>query len=185
MNRLFNPFRYIAGSKALVLGIIFIISSALLLYSDNLIQDSYVHIGMADVALWQVMLVQFLWWIVPAALLYAGGLLLSKSHIRIIDVLGTTAFSQLILIPMIAPLLLPAVKNGTLTVVESTLNGTMAATGDILAVMIYGIWSTILLVLFYVWNYNAFATSCNVKGWKAIIYYIVVQVALSIAGTLL
>ena len=69
MNRLFNPFRYIAGSKALVLGIIFIISSALLLYSDDLIQDSYIHIGMADVSLWQVLLVQFMWWLVPAMLL--------------------------------------------------------------------------------------------------------------------
>ena len=185
MNRLFNPFRYIAGSKALVLGIIFIISSALLLYSDDLIQDSYIHIGMADVSLWQVLLVQFMWWLVPAMLLYAGGLLLSKSHIRIIDVLGTTAVSQLILIPMIAPLLLPAVKNGSLSVIENTLNGTMAATGDLLAVMIYGIWSTMLLVLFYVWNYNAFATSCNVRGWKAIVYYIAVQIILSIDGTLL
>ena len=185
MNRLFNPFRYIAGTKALVLGIMFIISSALMLYSDNMIQDSYVHIGLADVTLWQVLLVQFMWWIIPAVLLYTGGLLLSKSHIRIVDVLGTTAFSQLILIPMIAPLLLPTVKNSTLTVIESTLNGTMAATADMLALMIYSIWSTLMLVLFFVWNYNAFATSCNVKGWKAITYYIAVQVIISIAGTLL
>lgn len=185
MNKLFNPFRYIAGTKALVLGIIFIISSALLLYSNNMIQDSYIHLGMADVALWQVILVQFAWWIVPAMLLYAGGLLLTKSQIRIIDILGTTAFSQLLLIPMIAPLLLPIVKDGSLRVVDNLLQGATAATGDLIAVMLYGIWSTLLLVLFYIWNYQAFSTSCNVKGTKAIIFYIAVQVIISIAGTLL
>lgn len=185
MNRLFNPFRYIAGTKALVLGIIFIISSALLLYSNDMIQDSYIHLGMADVALWQVILVQFAWWIVPAMLLYAGGLLLTKSQIRIIDILGTTAFSQLLLIPMIAPLLLPIVKDGSLRVVDNLLQGATAATGDLIAVMLYGIWSTLLLVLFYIWNYQAFSTSCNVKGTKAIIFYVAVQVIISIAGTLL
>ena len=185
MNRLFNPFRYIAGTKALVLGIIFIISSALMLYSDNMIQDSYVHIGLADVTLWQVLLVQFMWWIIPAVLLYTGGLLLTKSHIRIIDVLGTTAFSQLLLIPMIAPLLLPIVKDGSMRVVDNLLQGVAASTGDLLAVMLNGIWSTLLLVLFYIWNYNAFSTSCNVKGSKAIIFYIAVQVVITIVGSLL
>jgi hypothetical protein len=185
MNRLFNPFRYIAGTKALVLGIMFIISSALMLYSNDMIQDSYIHLGTADVALWQVMLAQFAWWIVPAMLLYAGGLLLTKSQIRIIDVLGTTAFSQLLMIPMIAPLMLPVVKEGSVRVVENLMQGVAASTGDLLAVMLNGIWSTLLLVLFYIWNYHAFSTSCNVKGSKAIIFYIAVQVVITIAGSLL
>ena len=185
MNRLFNPFRYIAGTKALVLGIVFIISSALLLYSNDMIQDSYIHLGIADAALWQVMLVQFAWWIIPAILLYAGGLLLTKSHIRIIDILGTTAFSQLLLIPMIAPLLLPAVKDGSLRIVENLLQGVSAATNDLLAVMLYGIWSTLLLILFYIWNYHAFATSCNLKGWKPITFYIFIQIVITIVGSII
>lgn len=185
MNNLFNPFRYIAGTKALVLGIIFIISSGLLLYSDNMIQDSYIHIGIADATLWHVMLVQFLWWIVPALLLYVGGLLLSKSHIRIVDVLGTTAFSQLLLIPMIAPMLLPAVKNGFLTLIDNMLNGLAVDNGSMLALMLYSLWSLLLLVLFFVWNYNAFATSCNVKGAKAILYFIAVQVFITVIGSIM
>ena len=86
---------------------------------------------------------------------------------------------------MIAPLLLPIVKDGSLRVVDNLLQGATAATGDLIAVMLYGIWSTLLLVLFYIWNYQAFSTSCNVKGTKAIIFYIAVQVIISIAGTLL
>jgi hypothetical protein len=185
MKNLFNPFRYIAGTKALVLGVIFIVSSGFMLYSNDMIQDSYVHIGLSDVALWQVMAVQFVWWLIPAILLYAGGLMLSKSKIRIIDVLGTTAFSQLILIPMIAPMMLPVVKNGSQNVINALLAAVRPETGDLMAVMLYGLWSTLFLVLFYVWNYNAFATSCNIKGTKAIVYFIAVQVVVTIVGSIL
>ena len=185
MNRLFNPFRYIAGTKALVLGIIFIISSALLLYSDGMIQSSYIHIGFANATFWQVLLVQFVWWIIPTILLYAGGLLMSKSRIRIIDILGTTAFSQLILIPMTAPLLLPAVKNGTQNIINTLLQGVTPASGDMLAVMLYAIWSMLCLVLFYVWNYNAFATSCNLKGTKPIAYFIFIQIVITVVGSVI
>lgn len=184
MNRLFNPFRYIAGTKSLVLGFIFIISTTFLLYGGELIQDSYVHIAMCKAPFWQVLLMQLLWWIVPALLLYVGGLLLSKSHIRIIDVLGTTAFAQLAMLPMVAPLLLPIVKNGSTMLLQQIQQGLQLAMGDMAAVMIYGIWSTLFLVLFYVWNYNAFATSCNVRGTKAIIYFISVQLIVVILGTL-
>lgn len=184
MNQLINPFRYIAGTKALVLGIIFIISSALLLYSDGMIQDSYIHLGFANVSFWQVLLVQFAWWLIPAILLYAGGLLLSSSHIRLIDVLGTTAFSQLLLIPMIAPMLLPVVKDSLLVVMETILQGQTLASTNMLAIMLYSMWSMLLLVLFFIWNYNAFSTSCNVKGWKAVTFYIVVQVVITIAGSM-
>ena len=68
MNRLINPFRYIAGVKSLILGLIFILSSAFLLYSGGMIQDSYVHIGFARVALWQVILAHLAWWLIPAML---------------------------------------------------------------------------------------------------------------------
>ena len=111
--------------------------------------------------------------------------MLSKSKIRIIDVLGTTAFSQLILIPMIAPMMLPVVKNGSQNVINALLAAVRPETGDLMAVMLYGLWSTLFLVLFYVWNYNAFATSCNIKGTKAIVYFIAVQVVVTIVGSIL
>lgn len=44
MDRLFNPFRYIAGTKSLVWGLIFIISEIVLLYGNGYVMDGYVHI---------------------------------------------------------------------------------------------------------------------------------------------
>ena len=185
MKALFNPFRYIAGAKALVMGYLFIIASALMLYSGNLIQDSYIHIGMAEASFLEVLGAQTIWWIVPAALLYLCGVLLSKSRIRIIDILGTTAFAQLILLLMIAPMLLPVVMNNMLESVASLQTGAVPDMAEFTPMIIYSIWSLIYLVLFYIWNYNAFAVSCNVSGWKAIAAFIAVQVVVTIVGTLI
>ncbi len=183
MKRIFNPFHYIAGTKSLIFGLLFIATSTLLLYSGGYIQDSYIHIGMAAAPLWKVAAMQILWWIVPAGILYLCGLLLSKSKIRVIDILGTTAFAQLILLLMIAPMLLPAVQNSTLEMVAALQSGAIPSPG--MALMIYSIWSFICLALFYIWNYNAFAVSCNVSGWKAILAFICVQVAITIVCAVL
>ena len=185
MKALFNPFRYIADAKALVMGYLFIIASALMLYSGNLIQDSYIHIGMAEASFLEVLGAQTIWWIVPAALLYLCGLLLSKSKIRIIDILGTTAFAQLILLLMIAPMLLPVVMNNMLESVAALQSGAIIEPTSLMPIIIYSIWSLICLVVFYIWNYNAFAVSCNVSGWKAVVAFIAVQVVVTIVGTLI
>lgn len=183
MRALFNPFRYLAGTKALILGLIFIVASALMLYSGALIQDSYIHIGMGKAPIWYVLIMQIVWWLLPALLLYLCGVALSKSKIRLIDMLGTTAFAQLILLLMIAPMLLPAVTNSTTELLSALQSGTTPTTA--LPLMIYGIWSIVCLIFFYIWNYNAFAVSCNVKGWKAIVLFIAVQVAVTLIGTML
>ena len=185
MNRFFNPFRYIAGAKALILGLVFIAASALMLYSGNLIQDSYIHIGMADAPLWHVATMHFIWWLLPALLLYLCGLALSKSKIRIIDILGTTAFAQIILLLMIAPMLLPVVKENSLDMVAALQSRTMPDMAEFTSMIIYSIWSLICLVVFYIWNYNAFAVSCNVSGWKAIVAFIAVQVVVTIVGAII
>lgn len=185
MKALFNPFRYIAGAKALIFGLVFIVASTLLLYSGGFIQDSYIHIGMAKASLWYVGAMQIVWWLLPALLLYLCGLALSKSKIRIIDILGTTAFAQLILLLMIAPMLLPAVKENSLEMVAALQSGTMPDMAAFTPLMLYGIWSLFCLILFYIWNYNAFAVSCNVSGWKAIAAFIAVQVVVTIVGTLI
>lgn len=185
MKRLFNPFRYIAGAKALILGLIFIAAATLMLYSGSLIQDSYIHIGMAQAPLWYVGAMQIIWWLLPALLLYLCGIALSKSKIRIIDILGTTAFAQLILLLMIAPMLLPAIMNGMTDILVALQSGVTPTGSTIIPLMIYSIWSIVCLVLFYIWNYNAFAVSCNVNGWKAILSFIGVQIVVTIASMVL
>lgn len=185
MNRVFNPFRYIAGGKALAIGVVCIVASSLMLYSGGMIQDSFLHIGYADASLLKVFAVQCLWWLAPAMLLYLSGLAITKSKIRIIDILGTTAFAQIILLMIIAPMLLPAVQDSTTVLLSSLQSGTEPATKAMISMIVYGIWTTFALILYYIWNYNAFAVSCNVKGSKAILLFILVQVVLTIVSNIL
>lgn len=183
MERLFNPFRYIAGGKALTLGVIFILSSSLLLYSGGMIQDSYVHITNSGATYMQILLVQLVWWIVPAILYYTCGLFMSHSRIRIIDVLGTTAFAQLLYIPLIAPLHIPAIQEATNITLQAVSLGLQPTLMNMTTIMLYGIWSFAFLALYYVWNYKAFSVSCNVNGTKAIVAFVVIQIVMTIAGS--
>ena len=185
MRQLFNPFRYIAGFKALCFGAIFIIASALLLYSGSMVQDGYIHIGYADVPLWRTIATQVAWWIIPAIALYLCGIALSKSKIRLIDMLGTTAFAQLALLLMIVPMLLPAVQNSTTELLVALQAGTLPTTTIALPLLLYGIWSIAGLALYYIWNYNAFATSCNLSGGRAIIPFVATQLLLTVLSALI
>ena len=187
MDRLFNPFRYIAGTKSLVWGLIFIISEIVLLYGNGYVMDGYVHITYKpdDMLLWPAALVQVVMWLLPALLLYCCGLVMSHSKIRVVDILGTTAFAQLLLLPIIVPMLIPAVADMLKTVADAALDPSFVSIIDTLPVvplLLFAVWSLVWLILFYVWNYNAFSTSCNVRGAKAITVYIVVSLVVAIVA---
>lgn len=187
MDRLFNPFRYIAGTKSLVWGLIFIISEIVLLYGNGYVMDGYVHITHKPdgMLLWQAALVQVVMWLLPALLLYCCGLVMSHSKIRVVDILGTTAFAQLLLLPIIVPMLIPAVADMLKTVADAALDPAFVSIIDTLPtvpLLLFAVWSLVWLILFYVWNYNAFSTSCNVRGGKAITVYIVVSLIVIIVA---
>ena len=187
MDRLFNPFRYIAGTKSLVWGLIFIISEIVLLYGNGYVMDGYVHITYKPdgMLLWPAALVQVVMWLLPALLLSCCGLVMSHSKIRVVDILGTTAFAQLLLLPIIVPMLIPAVADMLKTVADAALDPSFVSIIDTLPVvplLLFAVWSLVWLILFYVWNYNAFSTSCNVRGAKAITVYIVVSLVVAIVA---
>lgn len=187
MDRLFNPFRYIAGTKSLVWGLIFIISEIVLLYGNGYVMDGYVHITHKPdgMLLWHAALVQVVMWLLPALLLYCCGFVMSHSKIRVVDILGTTAFAQLLLLPIIVPMLIPAVADMLKTVADAALDPAFVSIIDTLPVvslLLFAVWSLVWLILFYVWNYNAFSTSCNVRGGKAITVYIVVSLIVIIVA---
>lgn len=108
----FDPFRYIAGLKALLLGLVFILSAALLLNAAGYLSDGYLHytVQPEGVGFLRTLALQLLAWLIPALMLYLAGLVFSKSKIRIIDVLGTTAFAQLLQLFLIVPMLVPALS---------------------------------------------------------------------------
>lgn len=176
-NAILNPFRYIAGAKSLIIGLVVMAATSLLLYTSGWVQDSYCHFAIAAKPLWEVAAMQLLWWVFPSVLLYVCGLVLSPSRIRIVDVFGTQAFCQILVLLMAAPLALPTVSRTMTEIIDITLNGGIPASNIIATMMIYAVCSVVVMILYFVWSYRAFATSCNISGAKAIIAFSIIQAA--------
>ena len=185
MNRLLNPFRYIAGTRALILGTIFIVATALLEWSGGIVQDGYLHYALKSVGFGRVLVADVVSWLLPTALLYVAGVWMSHSRIRPIDMLGTMAFARLLIVPTVVPMLIPAVQNVTMEIISNPMAVTSIPESSMLWLSATGIWATAWLVLYWIWSYNAFAVSCNVRGAKAVAVFVGVQIACTLFGGLI
>ena len=168
---LYNPFERIAGYSALMWGVLGLIVSTLISYWSGWHYNGLLHYGpAANPALWRFAAEHVVVWLIPALLFYVGGLLLSKSKIRIVDVLGTVAFAQLLLIGMNLIYSLPAAR--AMLDVQAVLSGAIGKGAIGLALL-----GVVFLVWTLVWMYSALKVSCNLKGFRLVLVYI-----LSIAG---
>ncbi len=175
MNRLANPFRYIAGGRALVMGLAFIFAESWWLHATGLCQNSYLHFAPATLPLWRTILRQLAFWLVPALLLYGCGRALSPSRIRLVDVLGTTALAQGPILLLIAPLALTTLRQRLDSLTGALLAGdTLPSAGALLPLLLFALYSLAALALFYVRNYQAYSVSCNLRGRRAVGSYIAV-----------
>ena len=104
-------------------------------------------------------------WLIPALLFYLGGLFLSHSRIRVIDVLGTVLFAQLPLLGMNLISLLPAMRMMSQMNMNMSPEEMLAQPYFILA-MILTLLGLPFLILTLIWMFNALKVSCNLKQWK-------------------
>lgn len=161
-----NPFIRIAGGQALVWGVFGLIVSTLLCWISDYHYHGLLHFGPAPNPAWWCYLAEHLIvWLIPALLFYLGGLFLSHSRIRVIDVLGTVLFAQLPLLGMNLISLLPAMR------MMSQMNMNMSSEEMLtqpyfIMAMILSILGLPFLVLTLIWLFNALKVSCNLKQWK-------------------
>jgi hypothetical protein len=92
---LFNPFQFIAGGKALFIGVVVILVTSVLGSFSNTHFDGVldVHTGLA-VPMWFFIAEGLLNWLSLAVVLALFGLLLRRFSFRIIDVFGTQALAR-------------------------------------------------------------------------------------------
>lgn len=151
----FNPFIFIAGIEALMLGLVFMLGTGCFGYLSNMSFN-----GVLDVHF--VHKIPFVWHLaeqlitlcVTILVFYPLGLVLSKSHIRLLDVAGTMALSRwpMILVSLFGFFYQPPADP-------------LKDVGGILLV-------ALIMIVFSIWMialmYNAFRISCNVKDRKAV-----------------
>lgn len=173
MNRqslFFNPFTKIAGWQALLWGLAGLVISAIIGYAAKTHYHGMLNFGIAfNNSAWLFFAERFVVWLVPAIILYIAGLIFSKSGIRPVDVFGTMAFAQLPLIAM-NPLTMPIMKMGY----ERFINSTKGLPDDsnLFVTVILSIFLVLFLVMALIWMFNAAKVSCNLKGWKLWVSYL-------------
>jgi hypothetical protein len=170
---LINPFRKIAGFQAFGLGFIGCVAATLLSVFASYHYHGLLHFGPAPNPAWWCFATEHLIvWLVPAILFYVGGLLLSKSRIRFIDVFGTTLFAQAPFVLMNLFALLPPVRQMMKIDPHLPVDQLLAQPGFITGTFIL-LFSCLFLILTLIWMFQALRVSCHLKGWQLITIYVV------------
>jgi hypothetical protein len=178
---LFNPFRFIAGFKALLLGLAIILISAFVGSLSNTHFDGVidVHPGFGA-PLWFFFAEGLIDWICLAVPLLLFGLIVSRSSFRIIDVLGTQALARWPYLIAALAMLPDANKRVLGYLVSKLTQNASAASISSIDVFVFG-FAMIVMILMTIWMvalmYRAYAVSCNIKGARAVATFIVGLIA--------
>ncbi len=175
---LFNPFAYIAGGRALIIGLIGMLAAGLLGSSGNVHFDGVLdtHIG-ARAPLWLFIAEGFVDWLCLAIPLLIAGLIFKGRSFRAIDVLGTQALARWPMLLSAAVGVLPANQRVLVELMKMTQNPnqplTLPAT-DTIIFAIAMIVSLVMIVWMVMLMYQGYTVSCNLKGTKAVVSFMVV-----------
>ena len=172
---LFNPFHIVAGLPALTIGLLLLVASGFLASLSNSHFDGVLdfHTG-AVRPVWFPVVECLINWVVMSVLLLVSGMLVSKSHIRPVDVFGTQALARAPSLVTACAALLPGFQEGCQFLLLKT-------TGQVPPEISASDWAvfsfvTVTAVLMVVWMvflmYRGFTVACNVWMGKAIAVFI-------------
>lgn len=176
-DKYYNPFKYIAGLNSLLIGLVFLLLTSILATLAGIEFNGVidVHLSLFPVPFLTHLLQQLLIISVIAVVFYTIGVISSKSRIRFLDVAGTMLLSRSVLfIAAFLFLFLPkteitdflnnlAQQPTSISPVSTRLVILLSA--FLLIIIVSTIWMIALM-------FNAYKTSCNVKGSKAVISFI-------------
>jgi hypothetical protein len=173
---LFNPFRFIAGFQALLIGLVIILLSSFIGSFSNTHFDGVldVHTG-AAAPMWFFLAEGMIDWICMVIPLFFFGLIVSRSSFRMIDVLGTQALARWPYL-IAALVMLPNANRRVLEYIMSKVMQTAPPAVNSIDVFVFG-FAIIVMILMAIWMvalmYRAYAVSCNIKGARVVITFIV------------
>ena len=181
---LFNPFMFVAGLPALLMGLAIIVISGLFCWLGSTHFDGILdcHIGLT--AQWWIFPAEGLInWILLAIPLFFFGLIISKSSFRLIDVFGTQALARWPYL-ITAVVMLPSANQKVSSYMVAMLNQVqLVAVVNFTDIFIFAL-AMLVTVLMFVWMvvlmYRAYSVSCNVKGPKAIVTFIIALIGAEI-----
>jgi hypothetical protein len=174
---LFNPFRFIAGFKALLPGLAIILVSALVGSFSNTHFDGVLdaHTGL-EAPRWLFFAEGLINWVCMVIPLFFFGLIVSRSSFRTIDVFGTQALARWPYL-ITSVVMLPDANQRVGIYLMSKFTQTAPAVAISSTDVFIFVFAVILAIFMVIWMvalmYRAYAVSCNIKGAGAIITFIV------------
>lgn len=164
-SNLYNPFTKIAGFKSFIIGLTALLINTYLAFktgthfkTGTYFSDLFSIDFAKDSDYWVFLTESLSNWLFISTFLYISGLILSKSKIRVIDILGTTLLS---LIPLI---ITPLIR--MLPVFQSFMHQSWQRDTIEGVYLISLVWTIILL-------FNAFKISCNLKNERLVTSFII------------
>lgn len=171
---LFNPFYYVAGVKALIIGLIVLVLTGVFAFFSHVRFDGLLdfHMALPPVPLWVNIAENLFSWLLFSILLLLAGKIISKSRPRCIDVFGTQALARLPYLFVSLAALIPGTRRFARELVagRASLDQLSVDMAVFILVVVLGL---LMLVWMIVLMYRAFAVSCNVSGKAATLTFIV------------
>lgn len=168
---LFNPFVYIAGGKALVLGLAGIFLAGFFGAFTNTHFDGVLdtHTG-AGAPLWLFLAEGVVDWLCLGLVLLIAGRIISRTSFRTIDLLGTQALARWPAILIALATLPKGFARFSNSILEQIRDGKTIAFNTVDAVtFLIAVGVMLVLVIWMVaLMYRSFSVSCNVAGGRAI-----------------
>jgi hypothetical protein len=186
---LFNPFRTLAGSKALFLGAAIILITAFLGSLSNTHFDGVLDVHTGQKApTWLFFAESLIDWLCMVLFLFFSTLIFSRSQWRFIDIAGTQALSRWPTL-ITALVMLPDANRRFGEYLMSKLGQSSAAvtinSTDAVIFFVAAIIAVLMIIWMVALMYKAYTVSCNVKGAKAIATFIVSLVLAEIVSKVL
>lgn len=175
VNRwLFNPFYYIAGGKALMIGIVVMLTTGLFANLGKARFNGLLdfRIGLPAQPWWLNVSEVLISWLIFSCLLLISGKFVSKSRVRAIDVFGTQALARTPYLFASLFALIPATHR---FVQKMAINPTalQQVSLDMLIYISMAIFTILMMVWMVLLMYRAFSISCNAIGKSAVSVFIV------------
>ncbi len=173
---LFNPFRWIAGWQALLVGVAAILAAGWIgsighVHFDGVLD---VHLG-KGLPLWLFLAEGIVDWLVLAVVLAVVGRIASTTRFRVIDIVGTQALARCPTLFSAIILLAPGFQRYASHLMELMRHqGTTVSLQPSDSAVYFSAIAAMLLIL--VWTvalmYRSYVVSCNLRGAKAAITFI-------------
>jgi len=186
---IFNPFYYVAGMKAMAIGVVIIMITGCFAFLKNCRFDALLNFYIRPLKspLWICISEGLISWLLLSILLLIAGKIISKSRVRIIDVFGTQALARFPYLFIALAIMIPGIIPAFIRFNNNILSGQGAShlfSPDLIAFASLLIIILATLIWMVALMYRAFVVSCNIAGRKAVIAFIICLIIGQIISTI-